>query len=208
MDDMPCSGLSEWASVSSRDTTDERDGKGVIISLEQAEKKVTVELIYIVYPDLPAVYKTLRLTNRGTQDVRIEAVDVEFLHLDWGPTEAWVMRQYARYKWLGPYTGNWDDPLMIVHDTGHDRGMAVGNEAVGVVKRTTVFTDGRSVTAGLTHPEQPYGFRKWLSPGEQWTSPWVFTVVYDHCPDGALALNTTVPDFVRKYANMRIEQLP
>jgi alpha-galactosidase len=208
IDDMPCSGLSEWEDVSFRDTTDARGGKGVILSLSQAEKKVTVELIYLLYPDLPVIYKTLRLTNRGTQDVKIEAVDVESLHLNWGTTETWVMRQYARYKWLGPYTGNWDDPLIIVHDTNRDRGIAIGNEAVGVIKRTTVFTDGRSVTAGLTHPDQSYGFRKWLRVGEQWTAPRVFTALYDRCPDASIALNTIVPDFVRKYANMRIEQLP
>jgi alpha-galactosidase len=208
MDDTPYSGLSEWEHISSRDTTDAHGGKGIILSLGQAEKKMMVELIYMLYPGLPVIHKTLRLTNRGTHDVRIEAVDVESLRLAWGPTNAWVMRQYARYKWLGPYTGNWDDPLVIVHDTDHDRGIAVGNGAVGVVKRTTVFTDGQSVTAGLTHPEQPYGFRKWLRPGEQWTSPWVFTALYDRCPDASLALNTIVPDFVRKHANMRIEQLP
>jgi alpha-galactosidase len=86
--------------------------------------------------------------------------------------------------------------------------MAIGNEAVGVVKRTTVFTDGQSVTAGLTHPEQAYGFRKWLRPGEQWTAPRIFTALYDRCSDASFALNTIVPDFVRKHTNMRIEQLP
>ncbi|MDR1103002.1 MAG: hypothetical protein LBL42_04505, partial [Tannerella sp.] len=208
MDDTLYSGLSEWEHISSRDTANARGGKGVILSFEQAEKRMAVELIYLLYPDLPVIHKSMRLTNRGTQDVKIEAVEVESLQLEWGPTDAWVMRQYARYKWLGPYTGNWDDPLVIVHNTNRNRGMAVGNEAVGVVKRTTVFTDGRSMTAGLTHPEQPYGFRKWLRPGEQWTSPRVFTAPYDRCLDGSFVLNTIVPDFVRKYADMRIEQLP
>ena len=209
MDDAPYSGLSEWEHVSSRDTTDAHGGKGVILSLEQAEKRIKVELIYMLYPDFPVVHKTLRLTNQGTQDVKIEAVDVESLRLAWGanaPTSAWVMRQYARYKWLGPYTGNWDDPLVVVHNMYRDQGIAIGNGAVGVLKRTTAFTDGQSITAGLTHPEQAYGFRKWLRPGEQWTSPWVFTALYDRCPDASFALNTIVPNFVRKHANMRIEQ--
>ncbi|MDR2385025.1 MAG: hypothetical protein LBD80_05105 [Tannerella sp.] len=105
IDDAPFTGLSEWEHVSSRDTTDANGGKGVILSLRQAEKKVTVELIYLLYSGHPAVYKTLRLTNRGTDGVKIEAVDVESLRLNLWPTQTWVMRQYARYKWLGPYTG-------------------------------------------------------------------------------------------------------
>jgi alpha-galactosidase len=85
--------------------------------------------------------------------------------------------------------------------------MALGNEAIGVTKRTSVYLDGKSVTIGLTHPEQDYGFRKWLRSGEVWTSPKVFTVLYKHS-DPAVALNTVIPDFVRKHIGMRIEQLP
>ncbi len=209
IDNVPYSGLSEWANIQHRDTSTFKGGKGVIISFEKpSDKSVTIELIYMLYPDLPLVHKALRIVNSGKKDIKVESVDVESFQIGWNQIESWVMRQYARYKWLGPYTGNWDDPLVVVHDLDNAKGIAIGNEALGVVKRTSVFLDGKSITAGLTHPDQNYGFRKWLRPGEQWTSPWIFTALYDQCPDGSKVINTTVPDFVRKYMGTRIEQLP
>lgn len=207
INDKPFSGLSEWESVKKRDTVDITGGKGFILTLFNKEYEFSVELAYLLYPNLPVVYKSLRVINHGSRDIKVEKVDVENLFLNWGATESWILRQYARQKWLGPYIGNWDDPLLIVHDLNRSCGIAVGNEAIGVTKRTAVFEDGRSMTAGLTHPEQDYGFRKWLRPGEQWDSPKVFTALYNNCTDGSKAINETVPDFVRRHAGMRIDQL-
>ena len=208
LDDVTLTGKDNWSNISLRDTVDATGGKGVILSFRHPEKELTLELIYLLYPNLPVVYKTLRLTNTGNNDIKAEAIDVENLHISWKPTDSCIMRQYARYQWLGPYLGNWDDPLLIIHDHIKSCGMFIGNEAIGVMKRTSVFLDGRTVTAGVTHPDQPYGFRKWLHPGETWTCPWVFTAVYNNSPDWSKTLNTVIPDFVRRHANMRIEQLP
>ncbi|GAP71909.1 alpha-galactosidase [Candidatus Symbiothrix dinenymphae] len=207
VNDVPYSGNSEWKNIQRRDTAESNGGKGLILSLER-DKSFTVELLYMVYPNLPVVHKALRVKNIGRSDLKVEAVDVENLYLSWGATNAWIMHQYARQKWLGPYIGNCNDPLIIVHDTWWDRGIAIGNEAFGVTKRTSVYVDGRSVSAGLTHPEEEFGFRKWLRPGDQWLSPWVFTALYNNTPDPSVVLSTVVSDFVRKHVGMRIEQLP
>jgi alpha-galactosidase len=208
LDDVAYTGLSDWDHIQSRDTLDGKGGKGVILTLDKTDKKISIEMIYMLYPGLPVVHKAMRITNKSAGDVKVEAVDVEFFRTNLTVTESWVMRQYARYKWLGPYTGNWDDPLIIVHNTNWNRGIAIGNEAVGVIKRTSVFHDGMSIVSGLTHPDQTYGFRKWIRSGRQWTSPWIFIALYENCVDGSQVLNTVIPDFVRKHGGMRIEQLP
>ncbi len=205
--DVPYSGLSDWTDIRSRDTVAADGGKGIILSFRNRNRGVAVELAYLAYPELPVVRKYLTVKNTGNADMKIEAADVENIPLNQSPIESWVLRQYARYKHLGPYTGNWDDPLIVVHDLNVGKGMAVGNEAVGVLKRTSVFTDGASLTAGLTRPEQDYGFRRWLRPGERWTSPGVFTALYDNCTDPERVVNTSVGDFVRKYMGVRIEQV-
>ena len=202
------SGFDDWKNIHQRDTTDTNGGKGIIISFSKPDQGIAIELMYMSYPQMPAVRKSLSVINIGKVDLKVEAVDVEDIPLNQSVIESWVMRQYARYKWLGPYTGNWDDPLIVVHDISGTKGIAVGNEALGVLKRTTVFMDGISLTAGLTHPEQDYGFRKWLRTGERWTSPCIFTVLYDNSSDPELVVNTYVQDLVRKHIGTRIEQIP
>ncbi len=207
VNDKSYTGMSDWTNIRQRDTVDAK-GKGIIVSFSKPDRSMTIELVYMVYPGLPVVRKSLTVINTGFNDLNVEAVDVEELHIDCNPIESWVLRQYARHRWLGPYVGNWDDPLVVVHDMTKSKGMAIGNEAIGIVKRTSVFQDGRSMTVGLTRPDQDYPFRKWVRPGERWTSPWVFTAVYDNCTDPQMVVNTSVQDFTRKYMGTRIEQLP
>ena len=207
VNDVTYSGTSNWVDIRSRDTTTANGGKGMILSFRDPARSMALELTYMTYPQLPVVRKFLTVMNTGKTDIKIEAVNVEDLPLNQAQIDAWVLRQYARYKWLGAYVGNWDDPLIVIHDLRSNRGMAVGNEAIGVMKRTSVFVDNISMTAGMTHPEQDYPFRRWLRPGERWTSPGIFTALYNNCTDPQHVVNTSVQDFVRKYADMRIEQI-
>lgn len=135
-------------------------------------------------------------------------MEVEKLVLSWGDTHTWVMTDYARNQKLGPYVGDRDDPAVIVHDIPGQRGMALGNEAPGVTKRTAVFTDGRTVSIGLTQPGQDFPFRKWLKPGERWESPWVFIVPYAGAADPWSVLNGPVNDFIRKHMWIRLAAIP
>ena len=83
-----------------------------------------------------------------------------------------------RHEILGQYTGNCYDPVVIVHEVSQHRGFVLGNEAPGVMKRTSAFLKPDQLTIGLTHSDQIFGFRKWLKPGEPWESTWVFTRLF------------------------------
>jgi alpha-galactosidase len=208
IDDVTCNGFSDWTHIIHRDTSDSDGGKGFIVSLNTSgNRAISIELIYMTYPGVPVVRKALRVKNNGQKDIKIDRVDVECLQLQWSVIDSWILTHYARHKWYGPFLGDWNDPLVVVHDLCNRKGIAVGNEANGVVKRTSAFLDGKSITAGLTHPDQAYGFRKWLRSGEQWTSPWVFTVLYDHCADPSVVINTTVPSFTKKHMGVQVEKL-
>ena len=202
------SGKNIWKNISCRDTIVQNGGKGFLLSFDDEDSNFHVELTYLTYPEMPVVHKFLTITNIGLNDLCLEAVDMENFALSLDPIESWVLRQYARYKWLGPYEGNWDDPLIIVHDNERMSGIAVGNEAVGVLKRTSVFADGTSLNVGMTRPEQDFPFRRWLRQGEKWKSPGCFTVLYENNKDPYSVINNTVQDFVRKYLGVRIEQIP
>lgn len=196
-------GFSEWEDIKAVTT-----GDSTSISMKLHGKNLSVEILYCTHPGFPGISKHITFRNTGRhRDLCLEAVDIESLLSSLSPIESWVMRQYARYKALGTYIGNWDDPLIVVHDNSKDMGIAIGNEALGVLKRTAVFEDGKSICAGLTRPGDTYPFRRWLHPGEEWTSPDVFTVLYENCRDPYHIVNTSVADYVRKHSGVRIERI-
>ena len=202
-------GLSEW-DISQRDTTGTDKSVGMIFTLRSKQTKgLVVELIYATYPDVPVIRKQMRLYNQGSTDFKIENLDTEHLYaLNHAANGgAWILRSYGRYRMVGPYVGNADDPVLLFYEPDRQCGMVVGNEAPGVVKRSSMLEDGYSVTAGLTHKDQDFAFRKWLAPGESWLAPAVFTAVFHQTSNPTEVLETTVSDYVRRYMGVRFEAL-
>ena len=197
------SGLSDWKEINVKEGAD-----SVTVNLKNPERRLELDVVYRVYPDSPAISKKLIIKNTSRhRKMCLEAVDVESLSVTLSPIESWVMRNYGRYREISQYVGDWNDPLIVIHDNSKDCGMAIGNETTGILKRISVFGDGHSVSAGLTHPDQTYPFRKWLGPGEQWESPAVFTILYADCRDPYKVINTSVADYVRKHMGVRVEQI-
>lgn len=166
--------------------------------------EISVKIIYTIYPDFPVIKKQLTVSNRGEQDIMLEGVDVEALTLKAFPTDTEVYNQYARNKHIGPYTGDWNDPLLALHFPGNNRGVVIGNEAPGVVKRISYYEGDRDLCAGLTYPDQDFPFRKWLEPGASFTSPAVFVMLYRDEKSPYTALNFTLPDYVRSHMDLKI----
>lgn len=204
------SGLSNWAHIQKRDTADAKGGKGIILSFESiSDNTFCVELAYMCYPDLPVIHKGMRVINDGKKDIKVENVDVESFRVAWPIHDSQTNRQYGRHKWPGgPYVGDWNDPLVVTYSLSGKKGLAIGNEAIGITKRTGVFEEGTFISAGLTHTDQTSAFRKWIVPGSSWESPWVFTVPYVGTTDPYRVINTDVSDFVRRYMGIRIENIP
>jgi alpha-galactosidase len=76
-----------------------------------------------------------------------------------------------------------------------------------VMKHTSVFWDERTIVSGLTHKNARFPFRKYINKGETFTTPEVFTMVYNDHKDPGEILNTAVPEFVRKYMGIRLSEL-
>ena len=187
----------------------ERDGAGATLILDHPSAKLRISITYLLYPGLPLIRKKIDIQNMSKKDIRIEALDIESIKFskDDG-THTWIMHEYGRQKALGPYVGECYDPVVVAHQFRNRRGIALGNEAPGVMKRTTSFLKPQQLTTGLTHPSQNFGFRKWLAPSEQWESTWVFTALYENSSDPYEVLNTTVSDYVRLHMGTRLSQIP
>jgi alpha-galactosidase len=209
-DGKPFTGLDRWKVESVKMVTDGNEGSGAMVTLDYPESKIRISITYMLYPKLPVIRKKISFLNRGVKDIKLEALDIE--DLNFGNTavgiDCWVMHDYARQKSLGQFTGNCYDPVVIVHEVSKHRGFVLGNESPGVMKRTTAFLKPNQVTAGLTHPDQNFGFRKWLRPGEPWESPWVFTAIYENSDDPYAVLNGAVNDFVRRHMGIRLSKIP
>jgi alpha-galactosidase len=209
LNDVKLSSFSGWNSVSCKSYSDGHQGDGAVLTLKGkgAAEGLTMSINYIMYPKLPLVRKRISFTNNSRDDMKLEAVDIENLSLNIDYVSTWVYHNYARMKHIGDFTGNWDDPVIVIHNTTKRAGVAVGNEAPGVLKRTAFLTSDNDIEAGLTHPGQDFPFRKWLKPGESWDSPETFIALYADTDNGYDIVNTVVNDFVRLYMGTRITSI-
>lgn len=207
IDGKPYTGLDDWHLVSVENITGENNGNGAVVVLEKSNIKISIT--YMLYPGIPIVRKKIAFLNTGTKELKLEALDIEclrFLYSGSG-THCWVMNDYARQKSLGQFVGEWYDPVVVVHEINYHRGIVMGNEAPGVLKRTTAFLRPNLLTTGLTHPDQNFGFRKWLKPGEVWESTWIFSGIYADSDDPSAVLNGPVNDFVRRHMGTRLSKI-
>ena len=203
-------GLDNWNLVSVDNVTGENSGKGAVVVLERSNPDIKLSITYLLYPELPVIRKKIAFLNTGAQELKLEALDIECLRFQYSGTgtHCWVMNDYARQKSLGQFVGDWYDPVVVVHEVDRHRGIVLGNEAPGVMKRTTAFLKPNLLTTGLTHPDQNFGFRKWIKPGESWESTWVFSGIYADSDDPYAVLNGPVNDFVRKFMGTRLSKIP
>lgn len=203
------SGKSDWQLKSVEKIADSLQGSGAAVTLTSSDKKLELILKFLLYPNLPVIRKSLVVKNLTGEAFALESVDVEkLLVANYIPTTfSWIYSDYGRRKSIGPYEGNMQDALVIVHDPDRALGIVIGNEASGVMKRTAVFWDEAAITSGLTHKNNRFPFRKWIGPGESFETPQVFTMVYNNHRDAGEILNTSVPDFVRKHMGIRLSVL-
>jgi len=202
-------GSGKWKVVSIDLSAKEGKGNGSLVVLEYPGEGIRVSVTYILYPGLPLVRKKMGFTNTGQNETMIEALDIEsILFSNDDGTHTWIMNDYGRQKSLGQFVGNCYDPVVVAHQVTNRRGIALGNEAPGVLKRTSAFLRPQQFTIGMTHPDQNFGFRKWLKPQETWESTWVFTAIYENSDDPYMVLNTSVNDFVRRHLGTRLSKIP
>lgn len=209
LDGKTLTGADNWKLVSISNALDENEGNGAEVILELPRLKLQIKITWLMYPKLPLIRKKILFTNLSENEMKLESLDIEsvkFANSETG-TECWVMHDYARQKSLGQFIGNEYDPVVVVHNINLNRGMVLGNEAPGVMKRTTAFLKPDQLTVGLTHANQNFGFRKWINPGETWESTWAFSAIYANTNDPYKVINGPVNDFVRKYMGTRLSKL-
>ena len=203
------SGRERWEMVNIGVITDDNEGSGAAVKLISQDKNVELTLKFLMYPNSPAIRKSLVVKNLSENIVKLESVDIEKFEVPgyYPVTFSWIYHDYGRRRYIGPYDGGKQDALIIVHDMNREQGIVLGNEATGVMKHTSVFFEAQDLCVGLTHKNSLFPFRKWIQKGDSFETPQVFTMVYNHQKTPDLILNTAVPDFVRKFMGIRLSAL-
>ena len=203
------SGRGNWTLKNIAKTTDSRSGDGAAVTLLSEDRMIELTVRFLLYPGSPAIRKNLVVKNLSQQQMVLESVDVERFDITayWAPTFSWICHDYGRRRSIGPYDGNMQDALVIVHNSNWQQGIVIGNESPGVVKHTSVFFDGLTICSGLTHKDARFPFRKYIAAGDSFETPQVFTMVYNDRKDPDEMLNTAVPDFVNKFMGTRLSVL-
>ena len=203
------SGRERWKMVNIGVITDDNEGSGAAVKLISQDKNVELTLKFLMYPNSPAIRKSLVVKNLSENIVKLESVDIEKFEVPgyYPVTFSWIYHDYGRRRYIGPYDGGKQDALIIVHDMNREQGIVLGNEATGVMKHTSVFFEAQDLCVGLTHKNSLFPFRKWIQKGDSFETPQVFTMVYNHQKTPDLILNTAVPDFVRKFMGIRLSAL-
>jgi alpha-galactosidase len=209
VNDMIYSGRGRWELINIQVITDNNEGSGAAVKLISQDKKVELTVKFLMYPNSPAIRKSLVVKNLSDKIVKLESVDVEKFEVPgyYPVTFSWIYHDYGRRRYIGPYDGGKQDALIIVHDMNREQGLVLGNEATGVMKHTSVFYEAQDICVGLTHKNSLFPFRKWIEKGESFETPQVFTMVYSHQKTPDVVLNTVVPDFIRKYMGIRLSEL-
>ncbi|MBC8035433.1 MAG: alpha-galactosidase [Chitinophagaceae bacterium] len=203
------SGKGKWSLKNIVKHSDSKSGDGASVILTSEDKRIEIQIQFLLYPGLPVIRKNLTIKNLSAELMKLESVDIEKFNLTsyWASTFSWVCSDYGRRRSIGPYDGNMQDALLTVHNSDWKQGIVIGNEASGVIKHTSVFWNELAICAGLTHKDARFPFRKYIKPGESFTTPQVFTMVYNNHKDPDEMLNTAVPDFVRKHMGIRLSEL-
>lgn len=199
------SGYDTWKLMGIRVITDELQGSGATVTLRDPLGRFEVALNYMMYNRSPAIRKSISVKNLGTMPLKFESVDIEHFEVPayYPVTFSWIYTDFGRRKHIGPFEGGRNDALVIVHDMNREEGIVLGNEAPGVLKRTSVFFDEQAISIGLTHNDAQYPFRKWITKGEQFTTPEVFIMLYNKRKSPDYILNIVVPEYVREHMGAR-----
>lgn len=147
-----------------------------------------LRLVYEIYSRTPVIRKWMEIQNAGGSSVTIDSIQVESLRLM--PGSEYDLEVYtASPEGLGMLSP-------IVLDTRLMEGFLVGNEAPGALKYSNLYSNGNSLSIGMRPYTQQYATEIQLAPGERFTCPAVFILLFKGEPDTA---GRTLEDFVAEH---------
>ncbi len=165
---------------------------------------LVVRLYYWVYEDLPVVRKKIDIENHTGREISITDLDTENLNLDVsGVHYSEIYTSYGQNFEKKPYKGNYNDAAILMYDPRISQGVILGNEALSVMKRTEIYTNGFPIVRiGLAASDDTFPFRVYLDPGETFSSPGTFICLVE-ADSWQVAFEGVFADFLREHLGVR-----
>lgn len=181
-------------------------GKRLDVNLDakDAAKGIGVTLSYWIFDDAPGIRKVMTIRNDTDRELKLENLDVESLRLI--PSDTYMTNVYANYGTnitRIPYVGDYYDPAILLYNEILGEGIVLGNEAPGILKRTDCYTKDFHIGIGMKRSTDDYPFRKYLAPGETFTSPGAF-ILFSKQTKWQDCFEVELGDYVRKHAGVKL----
>src|SRR5450759_1359596 len=92
------SGRGQWVLVNIEVITDNYEGSGAAVKLISQDKMVELTLKFLMYPNSPAIRKSLVVKNLSDRSVKLESVDIEKFEVPgyYPVTYSWIYHDYGR----------------------------------------------------------------------------------------------------------------
>jgi alpha-galactosidase len=168
-------------------------------------ENISLFLVYELYDNFPVVRKHLEIVNSRGKEIALTNLETETLNLLPGTNYLCdVYAQFGNYQTKIPYSGNFNDAAVLLHNPGNDLGLIIGNEAPGVMKKLDIYKNSHFVvSAGMNRIDEPFPFKKYLKPGDNFITPSVFIYLVK-TPVWQDAFEGLFSDFVRAKLGIRL----
>ena len=155
----------EWGSESLRISFDLPEGQG------------RVTLISVIYPDLAGVVRKIRF-EAAKEELDLSQLILATFNL--APREAenlQIFREQGRIPALPQFTVTGSDDMLQVHDAGAQSGYFAGSAIPGPLRYVMSYPHWATGIRYGYSCSTPF-FRKYIAPGESWTSAEVYLLLY------------------------------
>lgn len=167
---------------------------------------IDIKLSYYIYNDSPVIRKQVSLVNRSGKEIEITNLNIESIHLIPDPVAfPNVYSNYGTNVTRIPYTGDYNDPAILLYNEVCKEGVILGNESPGILKRTDCYSKDLKIAIGMKRINDDYPFKTFIKQEDTFTSPRTFILVtkqdkWEDCFDIDLA------QFVRKNMGVKLFQ--
>ncbi len=181
------------------------DTQRLTVGLTTPLRGISVSLIYEVYADLPLVRKRLQIRNEGSTVMALTNLDVEKLRFQVvHKFDNEVYSSYGSNLHRIPYKGDYNDAAVLLYNFAEQQGVVLGNEAPSVLKNTEIYTRIHGcIQMGMRHSEDAFPFKKWLAPGETFSSPATFIYAF-HSRRWQDGFENEYKTYLRRYAGISL----
>ena len=159
-------------------TRGEYDSEILDISFDLPEGQGRVVLVSVIYPDLSGIIRRIRF-EAGEKELDLSQLIIETFNLaPREPVDLQPFREQGRIPALTQFTVTGSDDMLRFHDEEAQSGYFTGSAIPGPLRYVMAYPHWATGIRYGYSCSTPF-FRKYIAPGESWTSAEIFLLLYN-----------------------------